>query len=194
MIDNPLTINEKQILLKVARESIVSIVTNAVPLKVNAADYSPALQEEGASFVTLTKKGALRGCIGALEPYQSLVQDVCEHAASAAVEDFRFEPVRQEELDSLMIEISRLTVPKLLRYDDPAMIPNLLRPSVDGVVLRDGIRRATFLPQVWEKIPDPEDFLVHLCWKMGVPENYWRTKRLEVLVYQVEEFSETEFE
>ena len=192
MIDNLLTENERRDLLRVARESIESVVTREKLLKVDVQSYSASLQEEGASFVTLTKAGALCGCIGTLEPYQPLVQDVCEHAAAAAVEDYRFAPVRPEELTALMVEISCLTVPKVLAYRDPTEIPGLLRPSVDGVVLRDGVHRATFLPQVWEKIPDPEAFLNHLCWKMGAPENYWRIKRLEVLTYQVEEFSEAE--
>jgi len=194
MIEHPLTKDEKQILLNLARESIVSVVTRGKLLKVNTVDYSKPLQEEGASFVTLTESGDLRGCIGALEPYQPLVQDVCEHASAAAVEDYRFTPVRPGELDALMIEISRLTVPKPLTYGDPSEIPSLLRPKIDGVVLRDGMRRATFLPQVWEKIPEPEEFLNHLCWKMGLPGDYWRTRHLEVLIYRVEEFSEADFE
>jgi len=194
MIEHPLTKDKKQILLDIARKSIISVVTRGKLLKVNIADYPKPLQEDGASFVTLTESGDLRGCIGTLEPYQPLVQDVCEHAAAAAVEDYRFTPVLPGELDALMIEISRLTVPKPLTYDNPSEIPLLLRPMIDGVVLRDGMRRATFLPQVWEKIPEPEEFLNHLCWKMGLPGNHWRTRHLEVFIYQVEEFNEADFE
>ena len=193
MIEHPLSKEEKQTLLKVARESIGSIVARHKLLKLNIEDYSETLQQVGASFVTLTKYGDLRGCIGTLEPYQALVQDVCEHAAAAAVEDYRFAPVSPDELDDLTIEVSRLTIPKPLTYGTPSEIPLLLRPGIDGVVLRDGIRKATFLPQVWKKIPEPEKFLNHLCWKMGLPGDYWQKKRLDVLIYQVEEFSEKDF-
>jgi AmmeMemoRadiSam system protein A len=152
--------------------------------------YSALLREPGASFVTLTENGDLRGCIGALEPYQPLVQDVCEHAAAAAMEDYRFPPVRPDEVSLLEIEISRLTPPERLEYTDPLELPTHLRPHIDGVVLRDGFRRSTFLPQVWEKIPDPVTFLAHLCQKMGAPATFWRHKLLEVYTYQVEEFKE----
>lgn len=186
----PLTNSEKSILLKLARQSIELAVNNRRLPKLNLAEYSPALRENGASFVTLTEDGDLRGCIGALEPYQPLVQDVCEHAAAAATEDYRFLPVTPDEVSKLKIEISRLTPPQPLAYSDPAELLTLLRPNIDGVVLRDGIRRATFLPQVWEKIPDPATFLAHLCQKMGAPGNLWQRKQLDVLTYQVEEFHE----
>ncbi len=113
-----------------------------------------------------------------------------DHAAAAAVEDYRFHPVRPAEVSRLHIEISRLTPPQPLAYDDPDQLPGLLRPGVDGVILRDGSARATFLPQVWEKLPGPEEFLAHLCQKMGAPGNLWRKKKLQVQIYQVEEFHE----
>jgi AmmeMemoRadiSam system protein A len=148
------------------------------------------LRENGASFVTLTENGELRGCIGALEPYQSLAEDVREHAVSAALNDYRFPPVRSTELSGIHIEVSRLTAPVPLEYENWKDLLVKLRPGVDGVVLRDGARRATFLPQVWEKIPKAEDFLDNLCYKMGAAPDSWRRKHLEVLVYQVEEFHE----
>jgi AMMECR1 domain-containing protein len=90
----------------------------------------------------------------------------------------------------LHIEISRLSTPQLLAYGECTDLPGLLKPGVDGVVLRDGPRRATFLPQVWEKLPEPEDFLTNLCWKMGAAGDLWRRKKLEVEIYHVEEFQE----
>lgn len=190
---NSLSKDEKIYLLRLARESIVRVVKEQPALILNLEDYSARLREDGASFVTLTHKGELRGCIGTLEAYQPLVQDVCEHAQAAAVEDYRFSPVRSAEIPHLEIEISVLTAPQPLDYQSSDDLVKLLRPNVDGVILRDGIRRATFLPQVWEKLPDPQKFLSHLCWKMGSDADLWRFKKLEVLIYQVEEFSEKDF-
>jgi AmmeMemoRadiSam system protein A len=90
----------------------------------------------------------------------------------------------------IQVEVSRLTRPVPLEYKDAEDLLSKLRPHVDGVILRDSFRRATFLPQVWEKIPNPSEFLNHLCQKMGADENIWRHKHLEVLTYQVEEFHE----
>ncbi len=154
------------------------------------AELTPALRSDGASFVTLTVDGELRGCIGALEPYQSLAADVCEHAVAAALEDYRFPPVQENELAGIHIEVSRLTIPTPLEYLHPSDLLALIRPGVDGVILRDGSRRATFLPQVWEKLPDPAAFLSNLCYKMGAAPDTWKRKHLDVLVYQVEEFHE----
>lgn len=189
-----LTDEEKIQLLRLARRSIELAVKGKPLPALNLEDYSPRLRAQGASFVTLTKNGELRGCIGTLEPHQPLVQDVCEHAVAAALEDFRFPPLEAHELAEVKIEISCLTVPKEFCYESPAELVKGLRPGIDGVVIRDGLRRATFLPQVWEKLPQPEEFLDHLCLKMGAPASLWRRKPLTVLTYQVEEFSEDQFQ
>lgn len=186
----PLTEEEKRYLLKLARLAVEAAVRGQPPPAIDPAALTPTLQAPGASFVTLTRRGALRGCIGALEPYQPLVEDVREHAAAAATQDYRFPPVIPEELPEIKIEISRLTPPISLDYRDSDDLLAQLRPGIDGVVLRDGWRRATFLPQVWEKIPDKTAFLSNLCHKMGAPPDTWRKKHLDVLVYQVEEFHE----
>ncbi len=141
-------------------------------------------------LLTKSGNGELRGCIGILEARQPLILDVQEHAVAAALEDYRFPPLRFEEIDNIRIEISRLTNPIELDYDQPGDLVKLLRPGIDGVVLRDGHLRATFLPQVWEKLPQPEEFLRHLCAKMGASGDLWRRKKLQVLIYQVEEFHE----
>jgi uncharacterized protein len=190
MISEPLTDDEKRILLKLARQSVELAASHHPLPTLVLSEYSTPLQQEGASFVTLTEDGELRGCIGALEPYQPLVQDVCEHAAAAAMDDYRFTPVHPREVPSLIIEISRLTVPQPLEYKQPLELLTCLRPGVDGVILRDGTHRATFLPQVWEKLPTPATFLTHLCQKMGEPSDLWRRKILQVFTYQVEEFQE----
>jgi uncharacterized protein len=191
MNETNLTPEEKQILLRLARQTIELAANHRPPLTLRLEDYPPALRTDGAAFVTLTTFGGeLRGCIGALAPYQPLVQDVCEHAAAAALEDPRFPPVRPAEVPRLQIEISRLTTPEPFTYNTPQELLERLQPGVDGVVLRDGFRRATFLPQVWEHLPDKADFLSHLCSKMGAPANLWQRKVLQVELYQVEEFSE----
>ncbi len=158
------------------------------PLDKNS--LTPILLEYGASFVTLTIHDDLRGCIGALEAYQPLAEDVREHAIAAALEDPRFPPVEESELSRIKLEVSRLTAPHPLEYSSSEDLLAKLNPHVDGVILKDDRRRATFLPQVWEKIPNPADFLDHLCQKMGAKPNLWRDKKLQVLVYQVEEFHE----
>jgi AmmeMemoRadiSam system protein A len=190
MADEKLTTDEKNYLLKLAREVLEKRIHGQPIDSIDMETVPQKLREKGASFVTLKKGGSLRGCIGTLEPYQSLVEDVCEHVISAAFLDYRFPPLLLEELQEVTIEISRLTIPKKLDYVNPDDLLSRLRPGIDGVVLRDGNRRATFLPQVWEKIPDPEDFLSHLCNKMGVPANTWRQKNMEVLIYHVEDFHE----
>jgi uncharacterized protein len=190
MPSDSLSLEDKKILLKLARQAITDAV-QAKPLTPPKIDlYSEILQQNGASFVTLTIDGDLRGCIGALEPYQPLVVDVWEHAIAAALEDYRFYPLNEAELKQVNVEISRLTVPQKLEYADPDDLIHKLRPNVDGVILREGRNRATFLPQVWEKIPDPNLFLNQLCQKMGAPGNYWKNHHLDVLTYEVEMFHE----
>lgn len=189
-MEEHLTSTEKKILLKIAREALENSVRGEAPGIINRDELPDKLCEKGASFVTLTIGGCLRGCIGGLEATCSLAEDVQQHAIAAAFNDYRFPPVRLEELDDMTIEISYLTPPLPLIYKDPSDLLNRLRPGVDGVVIRDGIRRATFLPQVWEKIPEPRAFLDMLCQKMGMPSDLWQKKRLEVLTYQVEKFSE----
>ncbi len=190
MVEENLTPEEKKILLTLARQSLEAGVRHLTLPALELDTLTPNLRAEGASFVTLTEHGELRGCIGALEPYQSLAEDVREHAVAAALEDYRFPQVQENELAKIQIEVSRLTIPVPLDYKDAGDLLSKLRPSVDGVILRDGFRRATFLPQVWEKIPDPATFLENLCYKMGAEPDTWKHKHLDVLVYQVEEFHE----
>jgi len=186
-----LSLNEQKTLLRIAREAIEHAVKGEKTTSQKSTVLSPSLREHGASFVTLTINRQLRGCIGALEAYQPLADDVREHAVAAALEDPRFPPVSEDELSRIQIEVSRLTRPVPLEYKDADDLLSKIRPHVDGVILKDGYtRRATFLPQVWEKIPNPPDFLNNLCYKMGARDDLWRTKHLEVLVYQVDEFHE----
>jgi hypothetical protein len=182
--------DERLLLLQLARQALEAGVRGQRPPPLDPKALPPNLLQPGASFVTLTIYGDLRGCVGALEPYQPLVEDVREHAIAAALQDFRFPPVQPAELPDIKIEVSRLTLPKDLDYASPEDLLARLRPGVDGVTLMDGRMRSTFLPQVWEKLPQARDFLNHLCRKMGAPDDLWRRKKLRVQTYQVEEFHE----
>lgn len=176
--------------MRIARDAIRAII-NGNPLdKIDPASLSSKLCDPGASFVTLTLRGQLRGCIGTLEAYQPLALDVQEHAVSAATEDYRFPPLSGCELPLIKIEVSRLTPTTRVYYQHPNDLADLIKPGLDGVLIKDGFRRATFLPQVWKKIPNFNDFMTHLCQKMGAQPGLWREKILEVYTYQVEEFKE----
>ena len=190
---------EKQTLLHLAREALENSVRGKALPEPDENALTPLLRAQGASFVTLTINKSssgigmipeLRGCIGALQPYQPLYLDVREHAVAAALQDYRFPPVRPSELARIHIEVSRLTMPQDLNYTDADDLMAKLRTGMDGVILRDGPRRATFLPQVWEQIPDKPAFLSHLCTKMGAEPGLWKHKHLGVQIYQVEEFHE----
>jgi AmmeMemoRadiSam system protein A len=191
-MEDRLTSDERALLLKLARQALEEAVRGKALPVIDLQTLPPRLREPGASFVTLTRQGELRGCIGALEPYLPLAEDVREHAMAAALQDYRFPPVQPNELSEIQIEISRLTLPQALQYESPNDLPHQLRPGIDGGTLHDGMHRATFLPQVWEKLPDPELFLGHLCQKMGASPDLWRHRKLKVQVYQVEEFHEDE--
>lgn len=192
MSTEPLSEEEKRILLQLARLAIERSVSGEEYILTDLDSLPTALRELGVCFVTLTMRpgGELRGCIGGLEAVQPLAVDVCKHAASAALDDYRFPPVTTGELPLIAIEISRLTPPEPLEYDHPDDLLLRLHPHLDGVVLHDGHRRATFLPQVWEKIADPALFLSQLCQKMGSPGDTWRRKKLLVEIYRVEDFHE----
>ena len=125
-----------------------------------------------------------------MEAYQPLIVDVQEHAVAAAMSDYRFSPVRPEELSSIRVEISRLTPLSALPYQGSDQLLAALRIGVDGVLLSAGNRRATFLPQVWEQLPHPEEFLSQLCLKMGAAADYWKDHPMDVFTYQVEKFYE----
>ncbi|MBN1535109.1 MAG: AmmeMemoRadiSam system protein A [Anaerolineales bacterium] len=190
MEEDKLSPEEQLLLLKIARRTIEEFFVEGKKPQIDLSDFSQSLIKEGATFVTLTKRGELRGCVGALEAYQPLIEDVRDHALAAAFDDYRFAPLRQEELPFVEIEISRLTPPKPIEYSDADDLLQKIRPDIDGVILRDRHRKATFLPQVWEKLPQADIFLSHLCQKMGCDPDIWRFRKLEVSTYQVEMFHE----
>lgn len=151
----------------------------------------PELKAPGASFVTLMRRGALRGCIGTLVAYRPLLDDVRENARRAAFNDPRFLPLTADELPTLKVEVSLLTPPVPLTFKDEANALAQLRPGIDGVVLDVHGRRATFLPQVWNELPDPIQFLAHLKQKAGLPPDFWGSD-VEIERYQVTKWKEEE--
>jgi AmmeMemoRadiSam system protein A len=151
---------------------------------------APRLQERRGVFVTLKSAGCLRGCIGCLSAAATIVDGVRDSAVKAAFHDPRFAPLTVEELAAVKIEISVLTPLAPLEYDDGADLIARLRPGRDGVLIGRGGHTATFLPQVWEQLPEAERFLDHLCLKAGLPDSAWREGDLRVETYQVQAFAE----
>ena len=162
------------ILLPLARSAIAHRLGLDHPAVVERAAW---LEEPGASFVTLTSGrlpgGPLRGCIGTLQAHRPLRDDVEANAVAAATRDPRFPPLSRAELEDAVVEVSVLSAPTALPVADEAELLARLRPGVDGVILSDAGHRATFLPQVWEQLPDPADFLARLRRKAGLPADYW---------------------
>jgi AmmeMemoRadiSam system protein A len=151
---------------------------------------SPKFHERHGTFVTLTKGGQLRGCIGHILPSESVIEGVRTNAINAAFHDPRFPPVSGEEWRKIKIEVSVLTSPRPLAYASAQELLERLRPNVDGVILKKGSRQATFLPQVWEQLPRAEEFLTHLCLKAGLDGAAWKRGDLEISTYQVQAFEE----
>lgn len=158
------------ILLPLARGSIAEALGRKFPLP----DWrEPWLDEPGASFVTLTRDGELRGCIGSLEPHRPLRDDVRANARAAAFRDPRFPPLESHEFPHIRVEVSLLSPAEPLAVASEEEAWQVLRPHVDGVIFEYGPYRSTFLPQVWEQLPEPDRFLAHLKRKAGLPWDFW---------------------
>ncbi|HWM89319.1 MAG TPA: AmmeMemoRadiSam system protein A [Thermoanaerobaculia bacterium] len=157
------------LLLAIARESL------AVALGLGREEVrdEPWLREQGATFITLRERGDLRGCVGTIRAWRPLLDDVRSNARAAAFSDTRFPPVRPVEYPDISMEVSLLSAcePLELSCEEEALAQ--LRPGIDGIVFEVGERRSTFLPQVWEQLPDPWDFLAHLKHKAGLPVSFW---------------------
>ncbi len=148
------------------------------------------LQDKRGTFVTLKEHGELRGCIGSLAASDPIVEGIKRNALHAAFDDYRFSPVGKNELGAIEMEISILTEPTPLAHADGEDLLRILQAGIDGVILRKGVQGATFLPQVWEQLPEPRDFLSHLCRKAGLPGEAWQFGGLEVSTYRVQYFVE----
>lgn len=181
--------DQRRRLLALARRSIRHGLAHGRPLSVQVGDYDPPLQEKRATFVTLERDGQLRGCIGTLQPYQPLVEDVAEHAFAAAFQDPRFLPLGADELEGLDIHIAVLSPAEPLRFSSEAGLLAQLRPGIDGLILEAPGHKGTFLPSVWASLPQPAEFLRQLKRKAGLPADFW-SDDLRVFRYTTESFAE----
>ncbi len=180
--------SERRSLLRLARTSITAALVPETA--VENPGPSSAIDQPLGCFVTLHRRGALRGCIGTIEATDSLRNAVAENARNAAFHDPRFSPLQRQELAEVDIEISVLSPPVRVNFSDGADLKRQLKPGIHGVILSQGHRRSTFLPQVWEQLPDPEEFLAHLCRKGAMDSQCWQSTATRVDVYEVEYFSE----
>ncbi len=191
MLDvDKLTEEEGTCLLSVARQTIEQRLFNREGRTQSDSLASAKFSEKRGTFVTLTIDGCLRGCIGHIIPQESLIEGIRVNAINAAFRDPRFRPLSKKEWEKVKIEISILTDPKPLAYTDAEDLLKKLRPGIDGVIIKKGFHQATFLPQVWEQLPDKKEFLAHLCLKAGLGMDAWKNEELEVLTYQVQAFEE----
>jgi len=175
-----------QALLVLARNAIADQLAIAHP-----ADpaIQPGLTEHGAVFVTLTEQGELRGCIGSLEAWRPLRDDVVANARAAAFNDPRFTPLRAEDFAGIRVEVSLLSPARPMSFSSEDDAIGQLRPNIDGVILECGRHRATFLPQVWESLPEPRQFMAQLKRKAGLPPDFWSAD-LKLSRYSVEKWKE----
>lgn len=174
-----------------ARRHLEQVLNGQKGLTPSELPQTDALRKPGACFVTLTMEGRLRGCIGSLAAHRPLAADLLENAVAAATHDPRFSPLKGSELADVRIEVSLLTPATPLEYRDGDDLLTKLQPGVDGVILTLDGHRATFLPQVWEQLPTPLEFLDHLCQKAGHAGDCWR-RHPRIEIYRVEKFREGE--
>ncbi len=177
-----------RVLLVIARSAIAA----RLELRSAAEPGDPALAQPGATFVTLHSRGELRGCIGSLEPVRPLGVDVRENALAAAFRDPRFPPLAAREFDATSVEVSLLSPAERIHVTGEEDLVSRLRPGIDGLILEHDGRRATYLPQVWEAIPDPRDFVAALKGKAGWPQGFW-SARMNVFRYVTTKWTEREF-
>lgn len=185
------SLEDQRTLLRLARSALNHAVREGKLQDVPAKLPGQLLVKKGC-FVTLTVAGQLRGCIGNIFAERPLAEAVIHNARSAALEDSRFSPVTVDELKSILVEVSVLSIPEPLEFSSPEDLLNKLHPHRDGVVLSVGLRRATFLPQVWEQLPDTREFLEHLATKAGLSADAWRRPNLNILIYHAFAFKESE--
>lgn len=178
-------------MLKLARASIVERFTHQLEVDLeDQVKQHPELLEQRATFITLIKDGELRGCIGSIIPHRSMADDIMHNAKAAAFSDPRFAPISEEEIAGIKIEVSLLSVPMELEYTNTADLRSKVRIGQDGVILNLNGNQATFLPQVWEQLPDFESFFAHLCRKAGL-EGECLEQHPEIRIYQVDKIKES---
>ena len=173
MSENQFTPYEKELLLTIAKESIEFGLQHHRPQAIALETLPKALTSDAASFVTLHQNNNLRGCIGSLQAHRPLAQDIASNAYNAAFQDPRFPPIDQLDLPEIHIHLSVLSATSMMSFNDEADLLSQIRPGIDGLVLQSGFNRGTFLPSVWEQLPDKAEFLNHLKQKAGLPTDYW---------------------
>jgi AmmeMemoRadiSam system protein A len=178
-----LTKQQSDTLLKIARDAIKQYLDNKTYLKISHPEEW--MYDNRATFVTLKIKNDLRGCIGHLQAIQDVYRDVIDNAVAAAFFDPRFNPLSKYEFEHIHIEISILTVPELINYTNSDDLLKKIKKGM-GIVISDGELGATFLPQVWDELPDKKEFLTQLCLKAGFAADAWQKQKLEVSKYDVE--------
>ena len=177
-------------LLRLARGSIEYGFIHREPLPINCDELPQALTEPGATFTTLRFEGELRGCSGTLEAVHPLAKDVTRSAFQAAFRDPRFDPVGEDEFGVIRLEVSVLSPLESIPVTDEADLLERLTPGLDGLVIVADGRRATFLPKVWDMLPDPRQFLTALKGKCGLADDYW-SERLEFQRYRTTSYVES---
>ncbi len=185
-----LTAEEGEQLLQIARRSLEETVRYGRMYDVDLRALPRRLQAKGASFVTLTQQGALRGCIGSAHAHQPLALDVRDNAVKAALADPRFPPMRAEELETTEIEVSVLTPLQRLTYSSPEDLLAQIVPGRHGLLLVRGGHRALLLPQVWKRLPEKVAFLEQLALKAGLPADVWQDPETDIYIFEVQEFHE----
>ncbi len=183
-----LTTDEQALLLHIAYQSIRSGLETRRPAAISADGCPARLSDRRASFVTLHAGEKLRGCIGSLEPHVILAEDVSLNAYAAAFRDTRFQPLQTNELATLSLQISVLSTPEMLDFDSEASLLANIRAGIDGLILQEHGFRSTFLPSVWESLPEPVRFLGHLKLKAGLAADYWSAS-IRVWRYTTESFA-----
>jgi AmmeMemoRadiSam system protein A len=172
----------RKFLLELARKSIINY-----PARLSPKDVPEILKEKKGAFVSVYVSKKLRGCIGYLEGIKPLFEAVMDNAVAAAYHDSRFRHVEKDEMKSMEVEVSVLSVPEKLKYAGAASLLKSLS-SKDGLIIKSGYHQATFLPQVWEQLPEKEEFLSQLCLKAGLLPEEWQNGKLEVYTYRADVF------
>jgi uncharacterized protein len=187
-----MSINKGEILLSIARASIAETLGQTCRTNKDATKNISWLQEKAACFVTLMQKEKLRGCIGTLEAHRCLWEDVKHNANAAAFRDTRFSPLTSDELDITEIEISLLSPMQALNFSSEQEALAQLQAATDGVLFEFGQHRSTFLPQVWQQLPNTKDFIAHLKSKAGLTPDFWADE-VKLYRYTVDKWKESDF-
>lgn len=184
------TEEEREFMLNLARESAEEYLKKGKTMELNEKEVPERLKENKACFVTFTENNQLRGCIGHILPQKPLYECIIENSINAAIKDTRFSPVIYDEMKNIRIDISILSVPVKLEYSNPEELLSKLKTKEHGVIIQRDSYQSTFLPSVWEFIPNKKEFLANLCVKAGMEGECWTDQKTQIYFYTAEDFSE----